>query len=222
MSQQHLKLETMAIGTFGCNCTIISSKVTKEAIIIDPGNDAATLMKKITAENYQVKYLLHTHAHFDHIGQSKIIKEKTGASMHLHQDDQFLYDMLQTQGQWFGMRLDTPGKIDSHLQDGEEFSLSDPELKKFLKTMHTPGHTPGSCCFYLEQSDGPVLFSGDTLFSNSIGRTDLPGGDYSVIVKSIKDRLFTLPEETRVVTGHGPDTTLHHEKNHNPFVGKKF
>lgn len=143
--------------------------------------------------------------------------------MHLHQDDQFLYDMLQTQGQWFGMKLDAPGKIDSHLRDGEEFGLgvADEQLKKFLKTYHTPGHTPGSCCFYLEQTEGPVLFSGDTLFSNSIGRTDLPGGDSSLIVKSIKNRLFTLPDETRVVTGHGPDTTLYHEKNYNPFVGKK-
>lgn len=211
-----IKIETFEIGSFGCNCSIIYSTQTREAIIIDPGNDALNLEKAIEKLNVNPKVLLHTHAHFDHIGQSTIIKNKYNIPMALHPDDFFLYEGLQEQGNWFGMKLEAPGKIDLWLKDGDEFGFSDPELNQILKTIHTPGHTPGSCCFLGEN----ILFSGDTLFNGSIGRTDLPGGDFNTILDSIKTKLFKLDDQTIVIPGHGPNTTIGKEKKSNPFVGE--
>lgn len=162
---------------------------------------------------------MHTHAHFDHIGKSSEISMATGATIHLHKEDQPLYDMLPQQGLFFGQKVGAPKPIDSYLYDGESFSLTDPEINTFLTTLHTPGHTPGSCCFYSEYFDTPHLFSGDTLFQQSIGRTDLPGGNGRLIIKSIKEKLLVLPEETFVITGHGPSTSIYQEKRHNPFLG---
>jgi len=120
---------------------------------------------------------LHTHAHFDHIGRSNEISVETGAKICLHKDDNFLYQKLPQQGLFFGQIVGTPKQVDHYLEEGETFGFDDPELKLFLTTIHTPGHTPGSCCFYSDYFDTPQLFAGDTLFQNSIGRTDLPGGD---------------------------------------------
>lgn len=206
------------MGSYQCNCSILYSDKTREAIIIDPGNDHELILKKINDLNLKVKKLLHTHAHFDHIGRSTEVANATGASLHLHKGDQFLYDALPAQGMFFRQIVGTPKKIDSYLEDGEEFGFDDPEFQAFLKTMHTPGHTPGSCSFYTEYFDTPQLFAGDTLFQQSIGRTDLPGGDSGLIIKSIKSRLLTLPDETKVITGHGPSTRIFDEKRHNPFL----
>ena len=215
---EHLILETFPIGSYACNCSILYSKKTREAIIIDPGNDHQTIMKKIAALNIKVKNLLHTHAHFDHIGSSNEVRALTGATLHLHAEDKFLYDQLALQGRFFGQHVAPPGPIDHFLQDEEEFQFKDAEIKIFLKTIHTPGHTPGSCCFYSDYFSTPILFAGDTLFQNSIGRTDLPGGDSKKIISSIKNKLLVLPEETNVVTGHGPFTRLYEEKKMNPFL----
>jgi glyoxylase-like metal-dependent hydrolase (beta-lactamase superfamily II) len=217
---KNLKMETFTVGKFGCNCTILSSATTKEAIIIDPGNDAPTLIKKIQQQELQVKLLLHTHAHFDHIGQSKEIHAKTGAKICLHKEDQFLYDMLEQQGAWFGMKLSSPGKINHYLEHQESFGIQDEGLENLITTLHTPGHTPGSCCFHLNSTSAPVLFSGDTLFKSSIGRTDLPGGDFKTIEKSIKETVYSLAPETVVISGHGPNTLLGVEMRSNPFVKK--
>ena len=139
------------------------------------------------------------------------------AKILLHRDDQTLYDALAIQGQMFGVPVDRPGKVDTYLEDGMDLSLSAAETP-FLKTLHTPGHTQGSCCFYTEATGKPLLFSGDTLFQESIGRTDLWGGDFPQILKSIKQKLFALPLEAHVIPGHGESTTLWHEKKHNPFL----
>lgn len=213
-----LAIETIPVGSYGCNCSILYSKKTREALIIDPGNDHITLLNKISELNIKVKKLLHTHAHFDHIGRSNEIRKSTGASIHLHQDDLFLYQQLQMQGQFFGQEVDQPGPIDHYLNHDEEFHFEDTEIKTFLKTIHTPGHTPGSCCFISNYFSTPILFAGDTLFQNSIGRTDLPGGDSRKIIASIKEKLLILPDETKVVTGHGPATNILNEKKYNPFL----
>lgn len=213
-----LVLETLPIGTYACNCSILYSQKTREAIIIDPGNDHSTLLKKIDELQINVKKLLHTHAHFDHIGRSNEVREKTGATIHLHKDDQFLYEQLPIQGRFFGQTVGTPGPIDHYINHDEEFGFEDPEINNFLKTIHTPGHTPGSCCFLSNYFSTPVLFAGDTLFQNSIGRTDLPGGDSRKIIQSIKEKLLVLPDETTVVTGHGPMTKILNEKKFNPFL----
>lgn len=212
-----LAIETFPIGSFACNCSIIYDRATKDAIIIDPGNDAPKLLSKVESLGVKVKYLLHTHAHFDHIGQSKNIKDALGCPIHLHKDDMNLYKALNLQTSFFGMGPLEVGEVDDYIEDDRRYDLSD-SLKNVLRSIHTPGHTEGSCCFFAEMSDGPILFSGDTLFQGSIGRTDLPGGDHPQILKSIKQRLYALPDETRVVTGHGGETQIYHEKKTNPFV----
>ncbi len=213
-----LVLESFAVGSFRCNCSIIYSETTKEAIVVDPGNDLEQIMGLIKERSLDVKKLLHTHAHFDHIGQSAEVSRLTGATSHLHQEDMFLYEALAQQGSYFNQPVAKTGEIHSHLRDDESFSLDSSGLKEFLHTVHTPGHTPGSCCFYTDFFDTPVLLAGDTLFQGSIGRTDLPGGDSTQIIKSIKTKLISLPSETQVITGHGPETVIHKEKSHNPFL----
>jgi glyoxylase-like metal-dependent hydrolase (beta-lactamase superfamily II) len=218
LKKNSLNLVSFPVGSYQCNCSILFSDKTREAIIIDPGNDHDFILKVIQDLKINVKKLLHTHAHFDHIGRSTEVSNATGATMHLHKGDQFLYDMLPMQGQYFGQRVGTPKPLDSYIEDGETFGFEDSEIKTFLSTLHTPGHTPGSCCFYSEYFDTPQLFAGDTLFQQSIGRTDLPGGNTDQILKSIKERLLTLPEETTVIAGHGPSTVIYREKKFNPFL----
>ncbi len=217
-SKGHIHLMTTPMGDYQCNCSIIFSEKTKSAIIIDPGNDHHSLMNIINKLQIKPKLLLHTHAHFDHIGRSSEIKSLTGAELLLHREDMFLYERLPEQGKFFGQNVGTPLPIDRYIQDEDEFKIDDPELNMFIKSIHTPGHTPGSCCFYSEFFDTPTLFSGDTLFMQSIGRTDLPGGDSRKIIRSIKDRLLTLADETEVTPGHGPDTRIFEEKKFNPFL----
>ncbi len=214
----NLKVESFAIGSYACNCSIIYSTTTHEALVIDPGNDPKTIMKRLATLQVSVKLFLHTHAHFDHIGGSKELRDLTGAPIYLHKSDELLYKSLPMQSMMFGLPPLQTGPIDHFIQDGEEYGLSDPDLKLFLKAIHTPGHTSGSCSFYTEIFDHPLLFAGDTLFQGSVGRTDLPGGDFETLKKSIKNRLYVLPKETMVITGHGPSTTIADEGRDNPFV----
>jgi len=214
---EHLTMLQFPIGSYACNCSILFINSSKEAIIVDPGNDFAALKKIIDQYQLKPKILLHTHAHFDHIGESNLVKNCYHAKMHLHKDDHFLYQLLKEQGRFFGQQVGELSPIDHFIEDGEEYDLSD-EFKNVIQSLHTPGHTPGSTSFYLNCFDAPMLLSGDTLFYRSIGRTDLPGGDGKQIVKSIRERLFTLPEETLVIPGHGPQTRVYEEKKLNPFL----
>ncbi|MBT7609943.1 MAG: MBL fold metallo-hydrolase [Bacteriovoracaceae bacterium] len=216
MSQ--LKLETFPMGSFACNCSLVYDDISKEAIIVDPGNDLNGILTKVQERKLDVKYLLHTHAHFDHIGCAKCLKDELGSKILLHREDENLYKALNQQASMFNQPPAEVGTIDQYLEDEMEFSLNNQNLKDFIKTIFTPGHTEGSCCFYSEIFSEPILFSGDTLFQNSIGRTDLPGGDFDTIKNSIKKRLYQLPSETKVITGHGPSTFIHHERKFNPFV----
>ena len=209
-------VKTFPVGKLQCNCSIIACPETKEAAIIDPGGDADHIIALCEKEGFKIKYLLHTHAHFDHFVGSREVKEKTGASICLHKEDQWLYDNLDMQGRLFGFNFDTPLPVDHFINDEEELSIGN--LK--TKVIHTPGHTPGSTCFSLAEKDS-VLFAGDTLFEGSIGRTDLWGGSFEQIIKSIKGRLFVeLDDSTEVITGHGPSTSIWAERNNNPFVGE--
>lgn len=212
-----LKMLTFPIGSYQCNCTIIFHKDTKKAIIIDPGNDLSMLQRILDHYDLTPVHLLHTHAHFDHIGQSDELRKRCGAKLSLHKGDQFLYDMLPMQGKYFGQTVGEPGAIDEYIEHENEYGR-EIEKKDFIKAIHTPGHTPGSTSFYTESFGMPLLFSGDTLFNQSIGRTDLPGGDGHLIIKSIKERLLNLPDETIVITGHGPSTEIKKEKISNPFL----
>lgn len=212
-------IESFPVGPLGCNCTILGDPETKKALVVDPGGDEDLILARVEELGLEVVALLHTHAHLDHILATRAVHEKTGAKIHLHEGDLFLYDNMIQQAQrlrMMGMPIPEPGEpipVDSYLKDGEALSAGDLEVG----VLHTPGHTPGSCCFSL-QTGPKLLVAGDTLFRGSIGRTDLPGGDFATIETSIRDRLYTLEEETEVITGHGPRTSIASERRSNPFV----
>ncbi len=189
------------------------AKKTKEAAVIDPGGDVEKILELLKEHDFQVKYLLHTHAHFDHIFGSSQLKEATGAKICLHEKDKWLYENLPMQCGLFGFSAEKPTAVDHYLNDEEQIKIG--ELK--TQVLHTPGHTPGSLCFNLADKDS-VLFAGDTLFHRSIGRTDLWGGSFDDIIDSIRNRLFTLDDSTRVITGHGESTDIWSEKKENPFL----
>ncbi|MBI3722556.1 MBL fold metallo-hydrolase [bacterium] len=208
-------VETFPVGVLSCNCTVIACERTREAIVVDPGGDADRILDLVRGNHLVVKHVLHTHAHFDHVLGTREVKEATGASLHLHAGDDFLYRDLARQASWIGLELkDEAPPIDSPLQDGETITFGD----HGTLVLHTPGHTPGSVSFSLSLGDEMLLLSGDTLFKGSIGRTDLPGGDTKKILASIKTRLLTLDDDTRVIPGHGPETRIGLERRKNPFL----
>jgi hydroxyacylglutathione hydrolase len=205
-------LETIPVGPLQCNCTILGDPASGEALVIDPGDEPERILQALRARRLTPVALLHTHAHFDHIGGSRRVKETTSAPIRLHAADFPLYDALPVQAARFGLSAEDPLPPDRPVEDGETIRFG-----AFAVTaIHTPGHTPGSTCYHFAREG--VLFSGDTLFRRSIGRTDLWGGDTDAILASIRDRLYSLPGELRVVCGHGPDTTIAEERRANPFV----
>jgi hydroxyacylglutathione hydrolase len=206
-------VETLAVGPLQCNCTILADPVSREALVIDPGDEPDRILSALAAAKLSPVALLHTHAHFDHITGTRAVKEATGAPIFLHPADRPLYDALPDQAALFGLGAGAPLPPDAPLADGERIRFG----AFAVQAIHTPGHTPGSACFLLE-GDAPVLFSGDTLFRRSIGRTDLWGGDTDTILASIREKLFTLPGALPVVCGHGPGTTIGEEKRLNPFA----
>lgn len=206
-------IESFPVGPLQCNCSIIGCKETGEAAVVDPGGDVDQILALATEHGLTIKYLLHTHAHFDHIMGSRKLKELTGAKICLHEGDTWLYENLEKQCGLFGFKADTPLPVDLHLSDEEDVHVG----KCKAKVIHTPGHTPGSLCFQVQDRDS-VLFSGDTLFQGSIGRTDLWGGSFEQIIDSINNRLLPLDDSTKVIPGHGPETDIWHEKKQNPFL----
>lgn len=208
-----LKIETFPVGLLQCNCSIIACDETKEAIIVDPGGDAPKILQKVKEQGLTVKYLLHTHAHFDHVGATAAVRAATGAKVLLHPGDQWLYDNVPLQGQTFGIATEPTEPIDQALEDELQLEFG----RHQSLTIHTPGHSPGSTCFCISGQEN-FLFAGDTLFRGSIGRTDLWGGDGELILKSIKGRLLGLDDSTTVYTGHGPTTTIWQEKKANPYL----
>jgi glyoxylase-like metal-dependent hydrolase (beta-lactamase superfamily II) len=210
-----LLLETFPVGAFQCNCSVIACPDTKEAIVVDPGGEHQRILEIVRHFDLSVRWIVHTHAHLDHIYETRDVKEQAGGTIALHRDDAFLYDGFATQAAMFGWRVRPVLPVEHWLSDGETLGFG----KQQAAVLHTPGHTPGSCCFRLDDaSEGPLLLAGDTLFARSIGRTDLPGGDFPTIERSIKTRLYTLDPDTIVIPGHGPRTTIGDEARGNPFV----
>lgn len=205
--------ETSVVGPLQCNCMLLACPRTLEAVLIDPGDEPQKILKMVEARGVKVKYLLHTHAHFDHIGATGALKEKLGATPCLHAGDEMIYNNLPMQGRMFGMQFQDAPPIEKFFEDGEELVFGDQRLK----VLHTPGHSPGGVCFQRVGGDERV-YSGDTLFKQSIGRSDLWGGDGRQLVQSIRDRLLTLDDATQVFPGHGPDTLIGIEKRSNPFL----
>ncbi|MBI4401151.1 MAG: MBL fold metallo-hydrolase [Nitrospirae bacterium] len=204
--------KTFPVPPLGCNCSIIGDSITKRAIVVDPGGAHERILHEVRDLGLTVVSILHTHAHFDHFLASGEMKKATGATLCLHRDDRELWEMLEVQCRLFGVPYVPVPQPDYWLQDEEKIILGGIEGV----ALHTPGHTPGSMSFHF--AGEKLVLAGDTLFRGGIGRTDLWGGDYDVIEQSIRERLYTLDEATRVVTGHGPETQIGLERDSNPFV----
>jgi hydroxyacylglutathione hydrolase len=209
-------IETHAVEPFFKNGYVIGCEETRQAVVIDPGDEVELLIEAVKRQNLEVQYILLTHAHLDHVTGVRRAKEAFKVRVGLHQADNFLYEAVVQQGQMFGLRVDAQPKID-FFYDGEgpwRFGRYGAWVR------HTPGHCPGGVCLAVGREDDPgrALFVGDTLFAGSIGRTDLPGGDLDTLLGSIRNVLFTYPDDTVVYSGHGEPTTIGKERRTNPFL----
>jgi hydroxyacylglutathione hydrolase len=205
-------LETFPVGPLACNCTILGDEEAQEAIVIDPGDEVSRIHRRLTELGLQLKQILITHAHIDHVGGALKLKRLTGAPIFLNDRDLPLLKMMQMQAAWLGLATPETAPPDESLAEGQLVGLA-----RFpAEVLHTPGHTQGSICLHFAPLK--LLMAGDTLFAGSIGRTDLPGGDHGQIIDSIHSRLLTLVDETKVLPGHGPATTIGEERQNNPFL----
>jgi glyoxylase-like metal-dependent hydrolase (beta-lactamase superfamily II) len=205
-------LESFPVGALACNCTILGDKQTGEAIVIDPGDEVRRIARRLTEHGLTLKQILVTHAHIDHVGGALRLKRLTGAPILLNENDLPLLAMMELQAGWVGVATPETAPPDECLADGLIVGLSSFPAQ----VLHTPGHSQGSVCLHFAPLK--LLIAGDTLFAGSIGRTDLPGGNFAQIIDSIQNRLMALPDETRVLTGHGPETTIGAERSSNPFL----
>jgi hydroxyacylglutathione hydrolase len=205
-------LETFPLGPLQCNCTILGDEEAHEAIVIDPGDEIGQIHRRLTELGLTVKQILITHGHIDHVGGALKLKRLTGAPIFMNGNDLEQLKMMDKQAAWLGVATPETAAPDENLADGMTVGLEGQQAQ----VLHTPGHTQGSVCLHFAPMK--LLVAGDTLFAGSIGRTDLPGGDYGQIIDSIHSKLLALPEETRVIPGHGPATTIGRERESNPFL----
>lgn len=203
-------IKKLEVGPIMANCFILGCEDTREAVVIDPGDDADQILMILAREKLTVKYLINTHGHFDHVGANRRMKEVTGAKLAIHPDDVPMLSELSRSAASFGLSAENSPEPDLLLHDKDTVRFGNITLT----VIHTPGHSRGGIALYTPGH----LFAGDTLFAGSIGRTDLPGGDYDTLIASIKQKLLVLPDDTVVYTGHGPETTIADEKRMNPFL----
>jgi hydroxyacylglutathione hydrolase len=206
--------KVLPVGPLQCNCSVIGDEQTHEAMVIDPGDQIEDILKILQTEDLTLKQIVVTHAHIDHVGGAMKLKAATGAPILMNQKDEALLKMLDMQAAWIGMQPPGAVQVDDPLAAGRVLSIGNISSN----VMHTPGHTEGSICLYFPQQK--TLIAGDTLFAGSIGRTDLPGGSYDKIMRSLHTQVLDLPDETQVVPGHGPLTTIGEERESNPFLQK--
>jgi glyoxylase-like metal-dependent hydrolase (beta-lactamase superfamily II) len=204
--------EILPVGMLQCNCSIYGDETSKEAMVIDPGDDVEAILGIVNKHGLAVKAIVITHAHIDHIGGAARLKQATGAPVYMNENDAPLAGRLDLQAQWLGVETPPEPGVDVAAREGDTLRAGAIEAH----VLHTPGHTQGSICLYVPA--GGKLFAGDTLFFDSIGRTDLPGGDGRQILQSIHTKLLKLPEETEVIPGHGRSTTIGREKEFNWFL----
>ena len=207
------QIHTFPVGIFQCNCSIVWDESSRKAIIVDPGGESDKILAFVDEHQLQVQSLVHTHAHYDHIGASSQCQQRCQCEVLLHAGDRELYDAVDQQAALFGLpAIETPS-IDRDMVDQMEITAG----SLGLKVLHTPGHTPGSCSFEL-LGNTPLLFTGDTLFKGGVGRTDLWGIDLKTEVTSIKERILVYPDECVIIPGHGPQTTVAEERRNNPYL----
>jgi len=215
-TQQHkgkkkdMVLIRLIVGPLQVNCFILADDKTKEAVVIDPGDDAGDILKVVREKGLKVKYIVNTHGHFDHVGANKALRDETGAELLIHEADSPVMATSSKQSLAFGIKTVSSPPADRYLKHGDVIQAGEISLK----VLHTPGHSPGGVCL-LEQG---MAFTGDSLFAGSIGRTDLHGGDLMTLLRSIKTNLMVLPDDTKVFPGHGPASTIGDERKENPFL----
>ncbi|HET9836599.1 MAG TPA: MBL fold metallo-hydrolase [Candidatus Angelobacter sp.] len=202
------------VGPLQCNCSVVGDEQTREAMVIDPGDQIEDILKILGEEKLTLKQIVITHAHIDHVGGAMKLKAATGAPILMNQNDYALLKMLDVQAAWIGMRPPGPVQVDEAVEQGRVLKIGNISSN----VIHTPGHTEGSICVYFPQEKR--LIAGDTLFAGSIGRTDLPGGSTEKILRSLHTQVLALPDDTDVVPGHGPATSIGEERETNPFLQK--
>jgi hydroxyacylglutathione hydrolase len=207
--------EILPVGILQCNCSIIGDETTHEAMVIDPGDDISKIVEIVRKNNLQVKQIVITHAHIDHVGGAMKLRASTGAPILLNQKDYELLKILDVQATWIGVQTPEKVEIDRSVSTGETVSAG----SHAAQVLHTPGHTEGSICLYFAAEK--KLIAGDTLFAGSIGRTDLPGGSMRKILNSLHGTVLELPDDTVVVPGHGDLTTIGEERQSNPYLVKR-
>jgi glyoxylase-like metal-dependent hydrolase (beta-lactamase superfamily II) len=209
-------LETFPVGPLRCNCTILGDEATHEAMVVDPGDNIPEILSRLQKHGLTLRQIVVTHAHIDHVGGAAQLRKLTGAPVLMNQKDLALLGMMEMQAGWIGVPTPEVAPPDASAEDGLVIGLA----ALPAEVLHTPGHTPGSICLLFPAQH--LLLAGDTLFAGSIGRTDLPGGDGQQILRSLRDRLLVLPDATRVICGHGPETLIGAERHSNPFLQPKF
>lgn len=200
------------VGPLQCNCSVIGDEQTHEAMVIDPGDQVDEILAILREHHLKLAQIVITHAHIDHVGGAMKLKAATGAPILMNQDDHALLKLLDVQATWIGMKPPGPVEVDDSVANGRVLKIGNVAAS----VIHTPGHTEGSICLYFPQEK--TLIAGDTLFAGSIGRTDLPGGSMEKIMSSLHTRLMALPDDTDVIPGHGPATTIGTERETNPFL----
>lgn len=203
--------ETIAVGPLSVNCYIVGCEQSREGIVVDPGGDVDQIAALVQKHGLKIRTVINTHGHFDHLGGNRQALSVFGARLLIHQADAYMLGTSAEVARAYGLQGENSPEADDYLVDGMEVSFGNCRLK----VLHTPGHTQGGCCLYFENER--KVITGDTLFADSIGRTDLPGGAHEQLLESVRTKLFTLPDDVVAYPGHGPETTIGHEKNCNPY-----
>lgn len=203
--------ETLAVGPLSVNCFVLGCEQTREGVVVDPGGDVDLIRQVVERHGLTVTTVVNTHGHFDHVGGNRQAKAEFGAQLMIHSSDAPMLARVAEVARMYGMQGENSPAADAFLTDGMKLQFG----RQCISVLHTPGHTQGGCCLYLEADK--LIITGDTLFADSIGRTDLPGGDHEQLLTSIRSKLFTLPDDVVAWPGHGPETSIGHEKKYNPY-----